>query len=122
MFNDWRDKHYSLIVNFMKYLNNMSSNFVLKGGTSLMLCYNLDRFSEDIDLDSINSKYNIIDIVDKFCKQLGINYRIGKNTDTVKRCLIHYSGEKPLKVEVSYRRKNISNTEYCYINNLPVLI
>ena len=43
-------------------------NCVLKGGTSLLLYYNLDRFSEDIDLDSISSNPNISSDIEKIIK------------------------------------------------------
>lgn len=42
-----------------KVLLKLSDNFVLKGGTGLLFGYNLNRFSEDIDLDVINPKKNI---------------------------------------------------------------
>jgi predicted nucleotidyltransferase component of viral defense system len=33
--------------------NLIDENVILKGGTGLLLCYNLDRFSEDMDLTLI---------------------------------------------------------------------
>jgi len=39
----------SFIVKILKNLKDKP--LVLKGGTALMLYYNLDRFSEDIDFD-----------------------------------------------------------------------
>ena len=44
-----KENHFSVICDFLDYLNNKTSDFILKGGTSLMVCYKLDRFSEDID-------------------------------------------------------------------------
>ena len=87
-------------------MNNRSKSYVLKGGTSLMLCYNLTRFSDDIDLDEFD--YDIEQIVRDFCTFNGFNYRVAKDTPTVKRYMIHYGGEKPLKVEISYRIKEIN--------------
>lgn len=49
--SDWREQHGVVISLFLKYLNSQTDDFVLKGGTALMTCYKLDRFSEDIDLD-----------------------------------------------------------------------
>lgn len=46
------------------------------------MCYNLDRFSEDIDLDSTNK--NIKKYIDNFCKKNNFQYNIAKDTDTVK--------------------------------------
>jgi len=40
----WRKEHGEAIAAFTKYLNEKTDNFVLKGGTALYLCYNLDRF------------------------------------------------------------------------------
>lgn len=109
------------MVNFIIFLNKYSKSYILKGSTSLIVCYNSDRFPEDINLDALCSKNDdIIDIINNFCKQNNLNYRIAKNTDTVKRCMIHYNGKKPLKIEVSYRRKNIACTEYTIINNILV--
>lgn len=56
---DYNDHQKELHVLFMKEIL-LSINFknyptYLKGGTALLLCYGLDRFSEDIDLDSEKS-------------------------------------------------------------------
>lgn len=120
MYNNWRDIHGGIIKDFLLELNNVSKNYILKGGTSLMMCYGLDRFSEDIDLDAFNTKAGIEKFVDNFCNSYGYTYRVAKNTDTVKRYMIHYGGDKPLKVEISYRRKNISENEITIINNILV--
>lgn len=108
---------------FISYLNSVSDKFVLKGGTSLLLCYNLDRFSEDLDFDGFSS--NFFGVVDKFVVGMNsngysISYRIGKDTDTVKRAFIHYGGEKPLKIEVSYRKKRLFPNEVAVINGIKV--
>ncbi len=47
-YNYWRDSHYKAIDNFLKYLNSNTEEIVLKGGTALLACYNLDCFSTDI--------------------------------------------------------------------------
>lgn len=82
---------------------------VLKGGTALLLCYGLDRPSEDLDFDS--------------SKKMGLERRIGtalekrycinelktlKDTDTVQRFRLNYSDlqtgiEGSLKIETSFR-------------------
>jgi hypothetical protein len=49
--NDWRQAHGGTIRDFLSYLNEKSGGFILKGDTALSLCYQLDRFSEDIGLD-----------------------------------------------------------------------
>jgi len=119
-YNDWRDKHYEIIINFLKFLNKNSDEFILKGGTSLLTCYNLDRFSEDIDLDAI-SKRNLKKIIEDFCKENSFTYRVVKDTDTTKRFLITYDNTgKNLKIEVSYRRSNINSNEYKRVNEILV--
>jgi predicted nucleotidyltransferase component of viral defense system len=106
--NNWRTDHYKIIAKFMEYLATKSAGFVLKGGTALMMCYGLDRFSEDIDFDGyIDGMENI---VASFTKETGTHYRTAKNTPTVQRYFIHYENThriepKPLKIEVSYRSK-----------------
>lgn len=120
MYDNWRDAHGNIIRKFLLELNNASKNYILKGGTSLMMCYGLDRFSEDIDLDAFNAKAGIENFVNNFCNKYGYTYRIAKNTETVKRYMIHYGGDKPLKVEISYRRKGISDNEVTIINNILV--
>lgn len=119
---DWQKEHYVVISNFLKYLNTMTSDFVLKGGTSLMMCYNLDRFSEDVDLDAQRGNKSIERIIDDFCKKYNYSYNVNKDTDTVKRFMIHYTEKynKPLKVEISYRRKDIRNDEIANINGITV--
>ncbi len=74
---DWRESHGKVIHDFLQCLNKQTDAYVLKGGTSLMMCYNLDRFSEDIDLDSTN-KSRIKKIVESFCVENGYSYRINK--------------------------------------------
>lgn len=54
---DWKMKHRGIMVLFLRFINNLSSDFILKGGTALMLCYSLDRFSEDIDLNGFNPNF-----------------------------------------------------------------
>ncbi|MCL2322015.1 MAG: nucleotidyl transferase AbiEii/AbiGii toxin family protein [Oscillospiraceae bacterium] len=110
MSSDWRIKHSGVISNFIYYLNKISSNYILKGGTALCLCYALDRFSEDIDLDG--KEKGFAELVEKFCIDNGYSFRIAKSTDTVERCMVNYgNNEKPLKIEVSYRRKQIGDEE-----------
>jgi predicted nucleotidyltransferase component of viral defense system len=114
----WKDEHYKVICDFMVWLNTCSNYYVLKGGTALMLCYNLNRFSEDIDLDGV--EYDIEDIVKKFCILRKYTYRVAKDTLTVKRYMVHYGSAKPLKVEVSYRAKKVDSAETTSIKGILV--
>ena len=114
-----RTEHEKVIRSFLADLNSTSDSYILKGGTALMLCYGLNRFSEDIDLDSTDRK-TIHSVVDRFCKKNGYSFRIGKNTPTTLRFLIHYDDGTPFKVEVSYRRKHISLNDVTVVNNILV--
>jgi predicted nucleotidyltransferase component of viral defense system len=117
---NWQIKHGKVINDFLQFMNSKTDDYILKGGTALMTCYQLDRFSEDIDLDSKN-KNLIKNIVETFCKQYDYPYRIAKDTDTVKRFMIHYTdGLKPLKIEISYRSRNINKNDIDKINGISV--
>ena len=105
------DKKQEQIKHFLGFLNDETPNFILKGGNALAQCYNLPRMSDDIDLDS--AKEGIFPYVESYCKRMDFQYRVAKNTNTVKRCLIHFSEkEKPLKIEVSYRSNVINLRQY----------
>lgn len=89
-----------------------------------MECYGLNRFSEDIDLDSTGGQ-TILKIIDTFCNRNGYTSRVAKNTETVKRIFIHYEDEsndeeKPLKIEISYRSKEIPKEITCIRNGILV--
>lgn len=116
---DWKELHGKVIDDFLLYLNERTDNFILKGGTALLECYGLDRFSEDIDFDG--KEPNIEEYVAAFCEKHQYDYRVAKDTDTVKRYMIHYGNErKPLKVETSFRRKQIPQEETTKINGVNV--
>lgn len=115
----WRNEHKKTINDFLFFLNQITEDYILKGGTALITCYNLDRFSEYIDLDG-KSK-NIGNIVAKFCENNKYTYRTAKDTDTVKRYMVNYgNSSRPLKVEISFRKKHISKDEYTKINGICV--
>ena len=116
---EWQEQHGEIIDSFLHFLNNNTKGYVLKGDTALAKCYNLNRFSEDIDLDA--TKEDIKPHIEKFCTLHNFNFRISKDTATVKRGFINYGNDsKPLKVEVSYRRKEINSSEYTKKNGIQV--
>jgi predicted nucleotidyltransferase component of viral defense system len=116
---DWRIAHGKSIADFTGYLNEKSCGYVLKGGTALYLCYRLDRFSEDIDIDG--RERTLVELVDGFCAARGYKYRVAKDTATVQRCMLNYGNAgKPLKVEASYRRREIGDDEITRINGIQV--
>lgn len=119
MSDSWRLKHKEVISSFLEFLNNKTDQYILKGGTALMMCYGLNRFSEDIDLDG--QRKDIIPIIEEFCKRNGFSCNVKKNTDTVKRCMINYGNENhKLKVETSFRRRDFSDVEIIKINGIMV--
>ena len=80
---------------------------VLKGGTALLLCYGLDRFSEDLDFDA-PKKLNLESRIEHALRPITQQLRITrtKDTDTVQRYRIEYecaAVQSRLKVEVSCR-------------------
>ncbi|MCL2086872.1 MAG: nucleotidyl transferase AbiEii/AbiGii toxin family protein [Oscillospiraceae bacterium] len=40
----WQHRHNEIIKSLVSFFNKKSADFILKGGTALMLCYGLDRF------------------------------------------------------------------------------
>lgn len=118
MSNDWRTKHREVIDSVLSIINSDSDRYVLKGGTALMTCYELDRFSEDIDMDSPDR--DSLKYIQQYCKETGATYRIAKDTETTTRYFIHYGGKKPLKVEISHRSKEIDKSLVCKINGITV--
>lgn len=100
---------------------------VLKGGTSLMLCYGLDRFSEDLDFDiqggftgkgTVNLENTLNSIKGKSFEILNVG--IKKSTATVTRYMVDYKDketerEHHLKIETSYRTPNHN---YKHINGI----
>ena len=80
---------------------------VLKGGTALLLCYGLDRFSEDLDFDA-PKKLNLESRIEHALQPVTETLRLTrtKDTDTVQRYRIEYAAagsEGRLKVEISCR-------------------
>lgn len=116
---DWMYEHEKVLKDVLKYINSKTDDFVLKGGTALKQCYNLNRFSEDIDFDSNNK--DIEKYIKDFCEKNGYTYNKKKDTETTKRFMVNYGNdEKPLKVEVSYRKKNLDQINRETINGIEV--
>lgn len=112
-------------------LQNLSDNFVLKGGTSLLMGYKLDRFSEDIDLDVIDTNRSIKqELTHLKLNGKPLDISIKKDTNTTFRVMIDYGGKKHsdlygetpynLKLEVSKRSRGITNNDYQIINGIKI--
>lgn len=114
--------HLLLMTNIVKALAD--TPYVLKGGTALMFGYNLNRFSEDLDFDSTKK----LNLETKIHESLPTGFEIieitkPKNTDTVQRYKVHYrtpNGDRRLKIETSYRKKEIDKSTYSQRNGMQI--
>jgi predicted nucleotidyltransferase component of viral defense system len=92
------------------FLSVTDTPMVLKGGTALLLCYGLDRPSEDLDFDSSRK----MGLERRIENALQNRYRIDdlktlKDTDTVQRLRLTYTHlqttiQGSLKIETSFRQ------------------
>ncbi len=96
--------HKKLIETIVKGLS--TKPLVLKGGTALMLAYDLDRYSEDIDYDS-NTKIDLVAEVGTIMREntrMQYSIKSKKITDTTSRIFVNYTTEnieeETLKIEV----------------------
>ena len=113
-------QHRDVLVSLLREIaQSQKDKFILKGGTALMYSYKLDRFSEDIDFDA-RTNISLEGCIKQFCSKRNYEYRKAKETDTVHRFFIHYHGDKPLKIEISYRDINIEEEYYTKINDIYV--
>lgn len=98
---------------------------VLKGGTSLLLCYQLDRFSEDLDFDSplkFNLKHRITEAAKRISEIEMRDIDTIKDTDTVQRLRLTYqtpNGVDRLKIETSLRASPVES-EVTMVNGIQV--
>jgi predicted nucleotidyltransferase component of viral defense system len=112
--------HANIMRTICEVIGADSKPLVLKGGTALMLCYGLDRFSEDLDFDllrELNTHLNLESVCKEGLKVLnrqgaGIElagFSDSKRTETTHRAraLFKLPGEVvpvSLKLEVSARQ------------------
>lgn len=103
---DEKELHVTLMKSILEEISNKKLPTYLKGGTALLLCYGLDRFSEDIDLNSeINFNLeNVIKIASQKVKIEISEIKILKDTNTTKRYKVFYNN-RTLKIETSFRDK-----------------
>ena len=66
-------RHIEIMRNFLTELNKETDTFILKGGTSLLLAYGLDRFSENIDLDG--EKRHLKGFIESYSQKHGFSFR-----------------------------------------------
>lgn len=126
MLKEYQKKH----INFIKELLPLfGDNFILKGGTALSLYYNLNRYSEDIDLDIRNqANMNFINKLKYHRNFKNWKISIKKDTETVFKIMIDYGnisdlGLYPLKIEASRRNSKLLEKnilQYKKIDNVNV--
>lgn len=121
--NQENQSHGFVIQRMLHGINSSQGNpFVLKGGTALMECYGLDRFSEDIDLDSLRSNVpssRFFGMIDSICSNEGYTWRKAKDTSTVRRAFVDYgASNRPLKIELSLRHRTIPKEKTAVVNGI----
>ncbi|MFP7696949.1 nucleotidyl transferase AbiEii/AbiGii toxin family protein [Trueperella sp. LYQ143] len=116
----WHEQHRTIQDQFLRFIGG-DSGLVLKGGTALMKCYGLDRFSEDLDFDAMWTGVSTIRRVQKFCATYGYEISIRKDSPFVQRVMVHYGNPShPLKIETSSRDIPIDNNLVTIINDIQV--
>ena len=98
----WHAAHKEVESAFLAFLGT-DSPFVLKGGASLMFCYGLDRFSENLDFDSLDQEAELANYVQAFAHANGYECSSG-NVGALRVCTIRYGGPKPLEIRSSFGR------------------
>jgi predicted nucleotidyltransferase component of viral defense system len=120
-------KRILLMYDIAKRISMDNKNgLILKGGTALLFCYGLPRYSTDLDYDGFNYNFDVLNeikfvFISNALKLDKIN--IKKDTRTVKRFMIHYkeAENNPIKLEVSFRNiddVNDISDKYVQINNI----
>lgn len=99
--------HFDVMKKVLSNLAQYDKPLILKGGTSLFLCYGFDRFSEDLDFDCSTK----LKLENTLKHSIPAGFKLNevttqKDTDTTSRYRIKYTspvGPRSLKVEVSHR-------------------
>jgi predicted nucleotidyltransferase component of viral defense system len=124
LFDDKKIKRILLMYEIAKKISIANKNeLVLKGGTALLFCYGLQRYSTDLDYDGFNYNFKILDEIKSVFNSNGLELdkiNIKKDTDTVKRYMLHYkeAENNPIKLEISFR--NIDDVEYINKNIIQI--
>lgn len=102
------------------------SNFILKGGTALLLAYGLPRFSEDLDFDGRYWHLDPTRNINRGADRASIPLHEVKRTfatETKRKHKVNYlgHGHKDLKVEFSYRQtEEIDEDDVIIIDGIRV--
>lgn len=113
-------RHIEIMRDFLTELNKETDAFILKGGTGLLLAYGLNRFSEDIDLDG--EKRRLKGFVEQYSRKHDFSFCIAKDTPTIEQFMLTYEPAicKPLKIEISYRSRNIPAYTHHRVDGIEV--
>jgi len=102
----------------IKFLS--SKDIIFKGGSSLLFVYGLDRFSEDLDFDSLYP-ISIKSVINTLKPLNFTDANIKKDTDTTKRAILNFENNISIKLEISNRDKDIDLEDTKnLINNMRV--
>lgn len=114
-------QHKEIMAEICKVIYDEDTPLCLKGGTSLLLAYGLDRFSEDLDFDitkNIESFLNIEGICKKAVANLNrkgmgvqlLSFSTPKKTDTTHKCkpiFLLNDGVTQIKIKIEVSRRNL---------------
>ncbi|MFT4189806.1 MAG: nucleotidyl transferase AbiEii/AbiGii toxin family protein [Aeromicrobium sp.] len=106
-----QQQHVALMLSVAQQITrDTGDNFVLKGGTALLLAYGLPRHSTDLDFDGRRPNTNLTRSIERGALAAGATVEslgLKKDTPTTKRYMLHYGGPSqpdPLKIETSFRQ------------------
>jgi predicted nucleotidyltransferase component of viral defense system len=128
-FSEYQIQKTILMSNIAQEISsNEKAALILKGGTALLLCYNLPRFSTDLDYDGVFYDVNIVKDIENGVTKSGLHVSeiiTKKNTETVKRFMLHCEETPfdPLKIEISLRNKDaIINDKNCFTKLNDIIV
>jgi len=84
--------HQELMLTICQKISLKKLPVILKGGTALLLCYGLNRHSEDLDFDS-NKKNDLENIITDSAKKVGLKINtitLAKKTHKLKSYKVTY--------------------------------
>ncbi len=124
------EKNYIHVAVLFAISKLFPEKFIFKGGTCLMICYNLDRFSEDLDFD-IKEEIDLektLDEIKRFLYKYDIliDYKITPNK-RYEDCFIYFYGmlykntnntRCKIKLDFSKRKDFIKKEEMIKVNHV----
>ncbi|MFT4313448.1 MAG: nucleotidyl transferase AbiEii/AbiGii toxin family protein [Candidatus Woesearchaeota archaeon] len=100
----------------------LPDKLVFKGGTALMICHNLNRFSEDLDFAAINTDSNIIEkLKETLQKRIPtIEFELLEKTPVSESLIVRFQGPlytgtrqttSKIEIDISFREKIETKTD-----------